>query len=246
MRDMPKISIIIPTFNASKTLSDALESILGQSFTDYEVLIMDGLSSDNTVEQARSFQDARIRIVSEKDAGIYDAMNKGIQLAHGEWLYFLGCDDKLFDKETFQEIAPSLESDCDVVYGNVSFLISGRTYDGKFSRLKLLRSNICHQAIFTRKSVFQRIGVFNTEYKGLADWHFNMRWFNNKAIKFKYVPQIIAYYSEDGYSFSNPDLVFREQWPKIVQQNFPTVIRIIHRFDLYRIMRYVKRLLNHD
>ena len=227
MEGKPKISIIIPTFEASKTLSVALESILEQSFTDYEILIIDGFSTDNTVEIAKSYQDERIRIISERDNGIYDAMNKGIRLAEGEWLYFLGSDDRLFDNEVLENVHQSLlKCNCDVVYGDVIFAISGKVYNGEFTKLMLLEKNICHQSIFTKKSVFNKTGLFNIEYKALADWHFNIKWFNNKTVKRKYIGQIIASYYEDGYSFNNLDSNFTKDWNRNIKQYFPVFIRL--------------------
>ena len=88
-----KLSIIIPTFNSANTLRRALDSIIGQTLNDLEVLIMDGVSTDQTLDIAKTYNDNRIRIFSEPDNGVYDAMNKGIDKASGEWLYFLGSDD---------------------------------------------------------------------------------------------------------------------------------------------------------
>lgn len=227
MEGKPKISIIIPTYEASKTLSVALESILEQSFTDYEILIIDGLSTDNTVEIAKSYNDKRIRIISERDNGIYDAMNKGIRLAEGEWIYFLGSDDRLYDCEVLNIIYQTIKNNgWDVIYGDVVFAISGKVYDGEFTKLKLLEKNICHQSIFTKKSVFNKTGLFNIEYKALADWHFNIKWFNNKTVKRKYIGQIIAYYYEDGYSFNNLDTNFTKDWNRNIKQYFPVFIRL--------------------
>lgn len=228
MEGKPKISIIIPTYNASKTLSSALESILEQTFTDYEILIIDGMSSDNTVELVNSYQDERIKIISEKDSGIYDAMNKGIQLAKGEWLYFLGGDDRLYDNEVLEKVSQWFDQDFDILYGNVIFSISQKLYDGKFSKLKLIEKNICHQAIFSKKSVFNKTGLFNIEYKALADWHFNMKWSSNPSIKNKYINQIIAYYYEDGYSFNNPDERFSKDFNQIIKNYTPKSIRMVY------------------
>ena len=101
---MPKVSIIIPTCNSAKTLSRCLDSVISQSFTDWEVLMKDGVSNDDTIIIASSYQDSRIRIYSEPDKGIYDAMNKGIDKAQGEWLYFLGSDDWLLNNCVLEEI----------------------------------------------------------------------------------------------------------------------------------------------
>ena len=116
---MPRLSIIIPTFNSAKTLSRCLDSVISQSFTDWEVLMMDGVSNDDTIKIASSCQDSRIRIYSEPDKGIYDAMNKGIDKSRGEWLYFLGSDDYLFNSHSLEDVFKNDIEKYDVVYGDV-------------------------------------------------------------------------------------------------------------------------------
>ena len=102
-----KLSIIIPTYNSASVLAKALDSIVKQNFTDWEVLVMDGVSTDNTIKVAQSYNDSRIHIFSEPDKGIYDAMNKGIEKAQGEWLYFLGSDDWLLNGNVFDSLFSS-------------------------------------------------------------------------------------------------------------------------------------------
>jgi glycosyltransferase involved in cell wall biosynthesis len=185
-------SIIIPTFNSSKFIETALNSILNQSFPNFEIIIMDGLSTDGTVEKIESFESDRIKYISKKDKGTYDAMNKGVQLSKGEWIYFLGSDDSLFSRDVLfkmkEEIASTNQK---VIYGDV--LIHGETgwakdqtvYDGVFDLEKILNSNISHQAIFYHKSVFHR-RLFNTEYRISADWDMNL--YLRSKFDFKYVP----------------------------------------------------------
>jgi glycosyltransferase involved in cell wall biosynthesis len=237
----PKISIIIPTVNASKTLSIAIESVIDQSYQNFELLIIDGLSTDDTIEIAKKYNDDRIKIISEKDSGIYDAMNKGIRLAKGNWIYFLGSDDRFYNKEVLDNLSSWFKSENEILYGNVVFSISGKVYDGKFTKLKLLQKNICHQAIFTRKQVFEKTGNFEIKYKALADWHLNMKWFNDRSIKHKYIGQTIAYYYEDGYSFNNQDTNFMSDWNRNVTQHFPFAIRMCHLIKVYyqAIKRYL-------
>src|SRR5688572_31229641 len=139
----PFLSIVIPTFNSAQALSTTLASVLGQTFADIEVLVIDGHSTDNTVEIIQSFQDRRIRILSEKDNGVYDAMNKGVSMSAGTWIYFLGSDDMLFSSRTLENVTARLTStEAEFVYGNVR--IDGDSpwakhdsiYDGKFTREK--------------------------------------------------------------------------------------------------------------
>lgn len=209
---MKKLSIIIPTFNSGETLARALKSILIQTFTDFELLIIDGLSIDNTVNIAKGFNDERIKIYSEKDNGIYDAMNKGISIANGEWLYFLGSDDTIYDNNVLYEIYSIVTSSkYDVIYGDVmSSRFNGR-YDGMFTIDKILKQNICHQSIFFHKNVFKKTGNFKKEYKSYADWDHNMRWFLSNNLKHKYIDIIVANYADGGFSSINNDDLFSNE-----------------------------------
>ncbi len=114
-------------------------------------------------------------------------MNKGIQYAAGEWLYFLGSDDWLYDNEVLQNVYEFMQTNnCEVVYGNITSLRFGGIYGGAFDADKLLIENIGHQAIFFHKNVFKKTGKFNLHYKAQADWDHNMRWFFSKYIKHCY------------------------------------------------------------
>jgi glycosyltransferase involved in cell wall biosynthesis len=205
----PLISVIIPAFNASACIREALYSLLQQQFTLFEVLVVDGASKDNTVEIVKEFaaRDNRVRFISEKDAGIYDAMNKGVRLAAGEWLYFLGADDVLHNVQVLKSVAPVLqETNALFVYGNVLMGHQQHWYDGEFSYEKLLRKNISHQAIFYNRKVFPLVGEYNLQYKSHADWAFNINCFNH-GVATRYVNLLIAHFSVGGAS-SQHDVPF--------------------------------------
>ena len=189
-------------------MARALESILEQSFENYEILIMDGLSTDSTCAIVETFKvkSPSIRLISEPDSGIYDAMNKGIALANGQWLYFLGSDDYLFDSKVLESVTSFITNTTyDVVYGQVQSDGFNGLYDGEFDYVKLTQQNICHQAIFVKKCVFDDIGGFDTSYRSVADWHHNIRWFYNRKIQHQYMELTIAEYADDGYSSHNRD-----------------------------------------
>ena len=191
-------SIIIPTYNAEKTVASAIESIINQKFRDFEVLITDGKSSDKTSEIVNSFNDKRIILCSQKDKGVYDAMNLGIDNAVGEYIYFLGSDDMLFDNNVLQKIYENLKDNTfDLIYGDVLFASSKDIYAGEFSLERLLyKQNICHQAIFYKRNSFYKLGKYNLKYKLLADWDFNIRCFMHPQFKIKYVETCIAVYND--------------------------------------------------
>jgi len=202
-------SIIVPTYNSEQTFRKCLESILCQSFTDFEILIIDGVSADKTLEIGKSFEDERIKIFSEKDSGIYDAMNKGIKFSKGNWLYFLGSDDALYSPTVLSDVYSQIQNmNVDILYGNVvSDRFNGK-YDGAFNYEKLLNKNICHQSIFFNKKVFCNVGNFNLKYRALSDYDHNLRWFLNKKINVKYFDCTIANYSDNGYSSVTSDDAF--------------------------------------
>src|SRR5258706_1902384 len=149
---MPFFSIIIPVFNASQTIQNCLASMENQTFTDYEIIIVDGLSSDDTLLKiSQSSQHlSNLKVLSEKDEGIYDAMNKGIAASQGRYLYFLGSDDTLYSPTVLETIYSSIqkENNPDLIYGNVLLGDTDFVHNGEYDLTRLFYLNICHQSIF--------------------------------------------------------------------------------------------------
>lgn len=213
---MPFFSIIIPTYNSDKDIIRCCTSIVNQTCKDYEIIVQDALSGDTTLELLLQFKQLHpavpVHVRSEKDKGIYDAMNKAIKRANGEWVYFLGSDDEIYDEHVFQKIFDVCsKNDADVVYGNVFSDRFNGVYDGEFTMEKLFEKNICHQAIFMKKTALKNIGYFNLKYKGHADWEHNMRWFLSDTISKKYIDLIISRYEDGGFSSIHGDSVFEKE-----------------------------------
>jgi len=225
------ISIITVVRNGAATIEKTILSVLSQDYPDFEYVVIDGVSTDGTLDILEKYSD-KIRYISESDAGIYDAMNKGISLAKGDWIYFLGCDDIFYNNSVLSDIfSGSRFSAFNVVYGNVLFLHSKVIYDGQFDDVKMYDRSICHQAIFYRKEVFLEYGNFSTDYKTASDNIFNIYvyCFNPKA--FHYVDQIVAIYNERGASeFSDPK--FSDDCFEICYNNFK---KLNSRFILAKI-----------
>lgn len=213
------ITIIIPTYNSDSTLRNTLDSILNQAFSEYEILIMDSVSKDNTIAIASNYNDDRIKIYSEKDNGIYDAMNKGIKTAKGDWLFFLGSDDILFDEYVLSNIHEFSVNKpyVDLIYGNSLFKHSQLKHYGPTSLERiLLEGNICHQSIFYNRSIFSKIGKYNLKYFLYADWDLNIRCFMHPDFCIEYIDIIVSIYNEtEGMSAKlfNTDLVFLNNLP---------------------------------
>lgn len=204
---MATISVIIPTYNSQATLAGCIESVISQEGCDYEICVVDGNSSDDTIKivQEYSRRFGFIKFISEKDNGPYDAMNKGIDMSSGEWLYFLGSSDLIYSRNTFQEVfAAPVPGKVGLLYGNVlvsddtAWAKAGQIYNGEFNIEKLLLKNICHQAIFYRRSVFGKLGKYNLRYPICADWEMNMRFFLSTKVHF--LDLIVAHFSGGGLS----------------------------------------------
>ena len=199
-------SIIIPTYNSAKVIKHCLDSIIEQTYKDYEILVMDGCSKDETVQIVLSYKDNRIKVYSKPDKGIYDAMNKGIDIAMGDWLLFLGSDDYLYKDDVLLNVLPYLSNDLDVIYGEVESHWS-ELHRGKWTLAKI-EANRCHQAIFYNRRFFGAKLRYNLKYPILADFDMNLKWFLNSNNRHLYIPILISHFSDGGCSTTIHDDIF--------------------------------------
>ena len=192
----PSVTIVIATYNSSKTIRTALDSVKKQKYQDWECLVVDGASKDSTIEIVKEYvkNDSRFRYISEPDKGVYDAFNKGWKMAKGQWIHYLGDDDVL----TTNGIHDLIQEDD----GSVDIL-SGHCYvmkiDGKISHSFSSGYNGCHQGKLMRKSALQRLNGFDTQYKILADADLFCRAEDSK-LTVHVVNAFVAYFSMDGIS----------------------------------------------
>jgi len=212
---MMKFSIILVTRNAGATIQACLESLASQAYDDFEVVIQDGMSTDDTRSIIEAFRDRHrrleIRFQQVPDGGVYEAMNMALDLARGDWVLFLGSDDRLFAADTLSGLSGALTDEDDVVYGNVvSPRFDGR-YGGRFSTARIGKDNICHQAIVFRRQLFETLGKFDVRFRLLADWEHNMRWFLSPNVRARYIDTVIAHYADGGLSSSGNDRVFERE-----------------------------------
>ncbi|MCT0227562.1 glycosyltransferase [Synechococcus sp. CS-1331] len=216
-KSTPLFSIIIPTYNSGKTIVECLNSIASQTLQDFEVIVQDCLSSDNTLLNISIFSSNHhslsLRVFEEADLGVYDAMNKALVRARGMWIYFLGSDDKFFEPTTLESVSKSIDDNVDVIYGDVCSPYFGGRYDGSFSPYMLYKKNICHQSIFFRSFIFEKHGHFNLSFKVAADWEHNLRWYLDHTINALYIDQVIASFADGGLSSTTADPYFDSQKP---------------------------------
>jgi glycosyltransferase involved in cell wall biosynthesis len=215
----PLITIIMPVFNGAKTLESAILSVKRQDFGNLEFIIVDGASTDGTLEIIRKHELSIDYWVSEPDLGIYDAINKGVRLARGRWLYILGSDDTL--RDSLRAVAQFLCDEHTVYYGNVFRTRSKRLYEGAFGPWKLSRRNICQQAIFYPRSLFDE-RQFDLRYRLLADWEFNIRTYSDSRFQFQFIPVTIADYNDlTGVSSVATDVQFWMDYGRLLGECMP-------------------------
>lgn len=196
-----KISIITVTYNSGLTLVNTIESVLFQSYSDIEYIIIDGLSKDNTIDIINEYEplfQGRLKWISEKDNGIYDAMNKGIRMATGDIVGIINSDDFYHRKDIIEKIAAIFEQDklVQAIYGDVRFVNPNdlnktvRYYSsGKFSP-NLFRYGFmpAHPTFFTYREQFEKNGYYKVDYKIAADYELLIRFLYVHRLKSKYIP----------------------------------------------------------
>lgn len=219
---MPFFSLIIPTYNSAIFLQKAIDSITSQTFSDYEIVFVDGVSKDNTIqliEDTKRSYPGKINYISEPDKGIYDAMNKGIDLAAGEWLYFMGSDDRLFSPDVLEKIYWNIQKEStDLIYGNVTGESSKKHY--VYNTIDLVLSQgIHHQSIFYKKAIFDTTGKYDPFFKVAADYHLTLKVFCSSHFKTSYINIDICNYGESGLSSTVFDYTFYSYHYKFLAQH---------------------------
>ncbi|MBS4044349.1 MAG: glycosyltransferase [Chitinophagaceae bacterium] len=208
---MLTISIITATYNSSSTLQQTLESVAMQSHQNIEHIIVDGLSKDSTLEVVNQFPHVS-KIISEKDHGIYDAMNKGIQTATGDIIGILNSDDFYVSNDILQQIAEVFKTtNCDVLYGDLNFVdsndiskIKRKWIAGSYTLNDFLFGWMPpHPTFFVRKKVYEQYGLFNLSLGSAADYELMLRFMYKHQLKGAYLNKIIVHFRLGGASTKN-------------------------------------------
>lgn len=228
--DGPLITVVTPVFNGDKELEASILSVLNQEYRNIEYILIDGGSTDRTLDILRKYEDSIDYWVSEPDRGIYDAMNKAVDLARGQWVYFIGSDDTL--RDSLKTVAQYLVDERTIYYGNVFNTGSQTVYDGPFGPWKLSRCNICQQAIFYPRPLFES-QRFSLQYPVAADWEFNLRSYSNPHFRFQYLPVLVANYNDlGGVSAVGPkDERFERNMSNLIREYLPAPYYVLHRIE---------------
>jgi glycosyltransferase involved in cell wall biosynthesis len=211
MKNDIKISIITPTFNSAETLETTILSVLNQTYKNIEYIIIDGASTDKTLEIVADYQKKiPLTLISEPDRGLYDAMNKGVKSAHGDWILFLNSDDYFYSPDSLLKVRPYLDDDADIVYGATEFRYANfgsvRPPRPMSDLWKKMPFN--HQSSLTRRSWLLR-HPFDLEYHLAADYDFLIYAYKNGA-NFREADVVISSFGSGGASTKYQGQAIRE------------------------------------
>lgn len=230
-------SVIIPSYNCGSKLAATIESVLSQPEELYELIVVDGGSTDGTLDVIGKFAE-RLRYVSELDRGVYDAMNKGVGMSSGKYVFILGAGDRLRDG-VLARVARLLPDAPSFVYGDAYLERHGVMMGGgAIEKTDFIRTNICQQAIFYERSIFELLGGFDLKYKVYADWAFNMKCFADPRLRKVYLDTVVADFEGWGISDTQKDTHFVSDFPKLIRKYVGTSHYVRYRIYLARVSFY--------
>lgn len=235
------ISIIIATYNSAASLTNALLSVLNQTYQDWECIVVDGASKDDTITIVKDFEekDNRFSHISEPDKGIYDAYNKGWKMAKGEWIYYLGSDDTLFDSGL--KLLISHCGDSSIVYGDMCYCGFARELYKPSPDILSLGQMISHQSLIMRRDILQRFGGFDETYRICSDYDLIQKCIQSKC-EMKHINGYVAKFNVSGISGSSTDNL-REAL--IIQKKYkishPAILT--YRYIINCFKKKIKRLM---
>jgi glycosyltransferase len=207
-----KFSIITVIYNSADTISDCLTSILNQTYPDIEYIIIDGGSSDSSIEKIRSCPNRVTKLISENDNGIYDALNKGIKNAGGDIIGILHSDDIMASDTIIEDVSNKfLQTSADIVYGDLDYvnrkdtnIIVRHWKSNPFDRSLIVKGWMpAHPAMFIRRDIFTKYGLYDLQYHISSDYDLILRLMQIRDIKFEYLPVVITKMRMGGVSNSS-------------------------------------------
>jgi glycosyltransferase involved in cell wall biosynthesis len=212
-----KISIITACFNSEKTIQDTIESVLSQDYPNIEFIIVDGASTDNTLKIIKKYGDRIAKVISEKDRGIYDAMNKGIQVATGDIVGILNSDDFYVNNRVISKIVSEFKTkNVDSIFADLVYI----THELPHKVVRYYRSNDfrpskfaygwmpAHPTFFVKRNIYEKYGLFNIKYKIASDFELLARFLAKEKISYSYIPETIIKMRVGGLSTKN----FKSNW----------------------------------
>lgn len=231
-----KVSIITVTYNSAKTLKESLQSVLTQSYQNIEYIIVDGNSNDQTLDIIKEYEkdfylsEKEYKWISENDNGIYDAINKGIQLATGDVIGLLNSDDFLYDQEVIRDIVTKFaEESPDCIYGNLVYVdqndlskVTRRWHSNDFKNGLFEKSwTPAHPTFYCKREIYEKYGLYRTDLSIAADGELMYRYLENHQLKSKYIDRYMVVMRQGGVSTSGirSTLTITKEMKKAINEN---------------------------
>jgi glycosyltransferase involved in cell wall biosynthesis len=212
----PVISIITVCYNCQDTIQKTIESVISQTYPNIQYIVIDGGSTDGTLSIISTFKDQIDLVISEKDAGIYDAMNKGLRHASGDIIYFLNSGDRIFAPDTIEKIVAVFKDNPEVNLVHGDAIGYGNQQEEYLSMKRentviYFTQGLCHQTLFARKQLFEKVGDFNTRFSVFADrdWLFRCLFWHNEKIL--HITLSVCFFLMGGFSSRRDEKFFREK-----------------------------------
>ena len=242
-----KLSIITINLNNAEGLRKTIVSVVFQTFTDYEFIVIDGGSTDGSVDVIKQYADRITYWVSEPDRGIYHAMNKGIMQANGEYCQFLNSGDWIIEAHGLQHVFEQNPVE-DIVYCNAQIGENIEAYDSRMTLLHFWKGlQLSHQASFVKKVLFSTYGLYNEEHKIVSDWEFFLRTMIIEQCSYRHIPFLLIYFDPDGISSDFADIDMRDkEGEKVIKDNMPMLYDVYLEFaSLRKEANYLRNELNY-
>lgn len=223
---MIELSIITINYNNVNGLKKTIDSVLEQTFSNIEFIIIDNVSNDGSVELVKTYGNRITKFVCEKDTGVYNAQNKGIAIAKGNYLLFLNSGDFLCDKNVLQNVFSQKPTE-DIVYGNMRInwgnnSVSNGFMPDKITKEQMYKDTLWHPVSFIKRSLFEKYGTYNENYKLVADYDFFFKTIIKENAITKHVNVFIAEFSTDGLSSAKISKEREQEERRKVQENYLT------------------------
>lgn len=247
-----KVSIITVSYNSARTITDTLESLAQQTWPDIEHIVVDGASTDATLDIVKLRGSRVAHLVTEPDAGIYDAMNKGVRIATGEIIAFLNADDLYSNGRVIEKVVAAFQNgDLDAVIGDVAFFESNPDHLVRRYRSSRFRPDRlgwgwmpAHPGLFVRRQMFDRVGPFSTSYRIAGDYEWIARAFGTGVVRYGHVPDVLVHMRTGGVStggWRNTLLLNREVIRACRENGIPTNwLKILSKYPM-KLLEFVRR-----
>lgn len=247
------VSIITIAFNSAQTIRDTITSVLSQSYSNIEYIIIDGASNDATVQIVREYEplfNGRLKWVSEPDEGLYDAMNKGVKMATGDVIGILNSDDLLYDSNVLRDIALAFDENTDALFGNLYFVKSDdvhcivRAWKGSTYSSFKKGWHPAHPTFYVRREVYEKYGVFDTSFDVSADFELMLRFIEKNRIRTKYLDRYMVKMRIGGESTRNIANIVKGN-RNIIRAFRKNDIQVSWVYPVYRLFPKVVSLLRY-